>query len=281
MGNLKQRRAVAIGFMHICFIYFVLIGEYTNKCTEWKWTSLDTDLDLPPTCNLESSQGFKNCSTSAQLLQLYQCFWSLLGMHVSGLDCVWVHIGIMMRCGSFHSIHRYWLLTVSFCNVCSVAVCLFHTCGVYPSIVSWGLQSYQKFWLCISFLTNCRRVNLLILENNTSSVQVCMHRQRPAHTETCIRLKCFNDWDCMNQYRLSKSNFQCAWTSHEMQQHLSGWSKKQINFVIKVWWFTEEGSAIVMKETMVKEVVNTNPAAPEHLRISEVFFFLTKSSKQK
>lgn len=44
------------------------------------------------------------------------------------------------------------------------------------------------------------------------------------------------------------------------------------NFLIKVWWITEEGSASVMKETMVKQTVKVNPAE-EHPGVSEKFFF--------
>lgn len=49
------------------------------------------------------------------------------------------------------------------------------------------------------------------------------------------------------------------------------------NFLIKVWWITGE-SASVMKEMMVKKIVQVYPAE-EPPGISEIFFLMTEPTK--
>lgn len=111
-------------------------------------------------------------------LAMYSCYW----LRLYEWECIWITMGCRCLIDTGYSIQASaktnWL------------VCVKSTYSVYPHRACWGFQSYHRFPARISFLNYSRWVNLLILENITSSVSV--YRNTDTHANTHKNLHTWN-----------------------------------------------------------------------------------------
>lgn len=174
-------------------------------------------------------------------LAMFSCYW--LRLYVWGCICIMMGYGCL------------WLILVTQCKFHQK---LIHWYMSNPPMVfihvDWGFQWYHKFPACISFLNDSSWVKLLILENITSYVSVHTHIHKYAHTWNSLLLRsvliiyCIRIRLTMSLNKLSSTpSFVWLKSKPKPPNIMHSWVKWN-NFLIKVWWITEKGSASVIKE---------------------------------